>query len=316
MSLQQFCEDLKLKNDIVILGHVKPDGDAIGAALALKHALQKIGKRAYVLMKDVDTRFSFLPTFSEIQQELCENVSFDTVIVVDCSDIKRLGDYECYFRNAQSTFCIDHHISYGDFAEYNYNNSNASSTCELICEVVDAMNIELDEVLSNLLYQGIAYDTGGFRHSNVSAKVLQLASQLVLGGANVTEIMYHLFFKRSYTATKLIGAALNTLELHSNGTIASLYLSKEMIQKIQPLNGETDGIVNMAKDIEGVEVAVFLVENDDKIKVSLRSEDQVNVAKFAARFGGGGHAKASGCSVEGNLIEQKNLLVEELQKLV
>ena len=301
---------------ILILPHIHPDGDTIGSSLALLLALKKIGKKATILVEDeVPSSLNFLP-LEYIYHELPQDVCPDVIVAVDASDLDRLGTRADYLKHAARTINIDHHITNVQFAEYNHIDVKAAATGEIIYELLQKMNIAIDKEIAICIYCALSTDTGSFKYDNTTAKTHRVTADLLEYGLDLNEITVTLYQNKPYEKLKLLGEVLNTLELHYAGKLSILSVTQDMIEKVKADPTDADGLVEYARDIEGVEVAVLLKElSPAEIKVGLRSKYKVDVSKVAADFGGGGHRKASGCTLQGSIQEAGKQIIKAFKFL-
>lgn len=301
---------------IALIAHIMPDGDTLGSCIALKLALEIMGKDVDIYCEDpVPHTFRFLEGIQKIKLPTKPIKQYELVIAVDCSDKGRLG-YTCslLFNNAAKTINIDHHVSNTEYADINVVDPKASATGELIYELIIKLGVELKKTIADALYTAISSDTGSFCFSNTSSRTHNIAAKLLECGVEVDKLSTILFKQHSIAWTRLLAKALETLELHLEGKVALIYISKEMISSVGADEGDTSGIINYAKDIEGVEVAIMLKEEKDSIKVGLRSQYLIDVSRIAQQFGGGGHIRAAGCRIEASLEEARNIILEAVKE--
>jgi len=285
--------------DIYILGHVNPDGDCIGATLALAMLLNKKGYNAKILLKDIPSTYNFLPLNDWVTDK--EPNKMDLMLVLDSGDATRLGDFQPWADKAKMIVNIDHHVSNTNFGHFNHVVSTASSTSEIIYDMIeDSSLLDIDIAMS--LYTGIIYDTGVFKHSSTTEHTHEVAAKLIAFGFDFTEIINKLFAYKSLIGLKAQSKAIENIQLYSSDKIAVTYLTRYEIQTLNATKKHTESIVQMLNEIENIECAVFIYETDlNEHKVSLRSKGHIDVCEVAKRFGGGGHVKASGFSLEGHL---------------
>ncbi|OPX25637.1 MAG: hypothetical protein DRP97_01815 [Candidatus Latescibacterota bacterium] len=303
---------LKMYDNFLISTHVNADGDAISAVLVCAAILKKLKKTHRIVVHDPvpDERYRFLPGFGEIHsfEQTPDPGPVGLLLALDVPTMERIGDVARLLPEGASVLVVDHHESNEAFGEVNFVRPEASSTCELLYEVVSELRLPFDERMATYLYTGIAFDTGGFRFSNTSGKALRIAAEMVDHGAQPDRIADAVFHRRSYEATKLLGQALSAIELHLNGKVSSIYLPGDRSK-------DTDGFINYALFIDGVEVAFFMREEEPgRFRVSFRSKNRINVSRIAGRFGGGGHGKAAGCRIKGQAEEVKALVLEEIAR--
>ena len=300
---------------VVILGHINPDGDCMGSCLAMYNYVRKWNPKAYVrlYMKAFPEKFSYLHGFDQIQTEIQAEEPFDLCICLDCSDKERLGEFVTYFDSAKGSLCIDHHITNSGYAEENVIDAQASSTAEVLYGQFSEEMIDQD--IAACLYTGIIHDSGVFRFSSTSSRTMEIAGKLMNTGINFTKIIDDTFFKKTYFQSQILGRALMESIRFLNGTcIFSVVNQQDMsFYGVEPK--DLDGIVDQLRTIAGVECAIFMYELDSHIyKVSMRSNDVVDVSKIASYFGGGGHVRAAGCTMSGSIYDVVNNLSGHIEK--
>jgi phosphoesterase RecJ-like protein len=308
---------LKDNDNFLVVSHVNPDGDATGSLLAIAEILRLTGKKGtFVNEGRTPSRFSYLPGYEHIInfQEDPLKLRFSHVIMVDCADRTRAGIVERCFDDGAEILNIDHHPTNDHYGSIAMVNPNASSTCEVIFDWVRSMGLPVSGTLAKCLYTGYLTDTGGFRYSNTTPKVLRDASELVELGAPPYEIAERALESITYEHILLLSKALASLELTNDGKVAYISLPLSLLQETGASKEDAEGLVNYGRNIEGVEVGVLLRETEDGVKVSLRSKDYVDVSQIAKQLGGGGHIRASGCFVEKGLSEIRNLLQSLIEK--
>lgn len=315
MTIDNIKEEIYNAESIIILTHEMPDGDAIGSSLAVYNGLKSLGKDVDVVMANNSAVFDFLPGASEIKTEGTKAV-YDLAIALDCGDIKRLNGYTEYFENANARIEIDHHGINTMFADYNFVNPVAPACAQILITVLESLGIEITKEIGTCLLTGIITDTGGFKYPGVSAETFEFVAQLMDKGVNVSSIYKRVLQIISKNKFELRKIAMNRLEFLENGKIAFTYISKEDEEKINAEADSHEGIVEMGRDVEGVEVSIFLRENkeQDGYKISLRSNDYVNVADICLMFNGGGHIRAAGGNIKLPLEEAKQRIIDECKK--
>lgn len=311
--LEKIKEKIEQATNILILTHENPDGDAVGSSLGLLQALKKMGKTATVLIPKINNMYSFLPGFSEIKSEI-ENVEeFDLCVALDSSDIERLYICKPYFEQIESTVVIDHHITNQNFGDVNYVNAIASSTCQNLIVVLAAMDVTISKEMAECIYTGILTDTGGFRY-NTQPETFEFAAMLLETGIDIAKIYRIVFDTITEKRTRLLSRALDRLELFEEGKIAFTYITEEDTTELKSEDGDHENIVNYGRNIEGVEVSIFVRQKDEKYKVSLRANEYVDVSQIASKYAGGGHLRAAGLEMAMPLEQVKQTLVEEIKK--
>jgi phosphoesterase RecJ-like protein len=283
---------------LLLTAHARPDGDAVGGLLACWMMLRQMGKNADIALSDrVPVIYRGLPCASQIRHWNSVEGDYDTVILLECDSIHRtrLDGLENRF-----LINIDHHSSGRAFADVNWIDSGACAVAEMIYQLACTAGVDITPEMATCLYTAVLSDTGSFCYEGTDAHTFELAHNLVRQGANPVLIAQDVYFSNPAPKMLLLGAAL--ANLHHEGRLAWLWVSKNDMDRTHAAEEDCEGIVNYAIGVRGIEVAVFLRElRDHRVRLSLRSKGRVNVATIAERFGGGGHESASGCTLEGPL---------------
>lgn len=313
MTLDNIKKEIEKSKSIVILTHDIPDGDAVGSSLALYLGLKQLGKNADVVIPKYSKTFTSLPGIEEIKKE-GKKENYDLAIALDCGDVKRLNGFANYFEDANSRIQIDHHEINTMFGDYNFVDPTAPACCQILITVLKALNINITKEIGTCLLTGIITDTGGFKYSGVSAETFEFAAELLNDGVNVSEIYRNVLQTISLEKFNLRKIAMNRIELLEKGKIAFTYITLE--DEKQTGSEDHDGIVEIGRDIEGVEISIFLRETEkDNYKISLRSNDYANVADISLLFNGGGHIRAAGGTISNmSLQKAKERIVNECKK--
>lgn len=304
---------LKERTSIGIAGHVRPDGDCVGSTLAVYNYVRLYYPDADVrlYLEPIPNIFKFLAGSQEIRSEYTDEIEFDLFISEDCGDTGRLGQAAKYFESAKHTFCIDHHVSNQAFADDNYIFPDASSTCELVFTLMDADKITKE--IAECLYTGMVHDTGVFQYSCTSAKTMNIAGILMEKGIDYSWIIDHTFYTKTYNQNRIMGLALVNSRQYLDGQCIVGTITQEQMREYDVLPKHLDGIVSQLRVTKDVKVAVFLYENEDgTYKASFRVNGDFDAAALAMKFGGGGHVKAAGCTLQGNLDDIVAELVDEI----
>ncbi len=298
-----------------ISGHVRPDGDCVGSTLAVYNYISTYYPEITVelYLESIPNVFEFLKNAENINHSFEEDKQFDLFIVLDCGDAGRLGPAAKYYENAKQTLCIDHHVSNQSFTDDNYIYPDASSTCELVYELLEADKITKE--IAECLYTGMVHDTGVFQYSCTSAKTMNIAGVLMEKGIHYSKIIDDTFYTKTYNQNRILGQALLDSKLYLDGKVIATYVTCEQMKTFDCNPKQLDGIVNQLRVTKDVVVAAFLYENEDaSYKVSLRANGDFNVAEVVAVFGGGGHVKAAGCTMEGEIETILERLMAEIEK--
>ena len=313
MTLDNIKEEIYNAKNIVILTHDIPDGDAIGSSLSLYLGLKQLGKTVDVVIPKYSKTFEFLPGAIEIKKE-GEAGTYDLAIALDCGDIKRLNGFANYFEDANCRISIDHHGINTMFGDYNFVDPTAPACCQILITVLKALDVEITKDIGICLLTGIITDTGGFKYPGVKAETFEFVAELLNKGVNVSETYKAVLQTISREKFELRKIAMNRIELLEDGKIAYTYILKEDEEKVG--SEDHDGIVEMGRDIEGVEISIFLRETEkDNYKISLRSNEYVNVADISLLFNGGGHIRAAGGTITNMpLNKAKEKIINECKK--
>lgn len=295
---------------------MSPDGDSIGSSLALMIALRSLNKNAYIVsMEKVPENLNFLPFSNEIDGKH-DNIEDDTdlVIIVDCGDIKRVNaQIDMETRNYR-LLVIDHHMTNEMFGDFNFVDVKAAAAAELIYKIIVELGIVLNKNIAECLYSSIITDTGSFKHSSTSATTHMIAAKLISTGINFSAIHRKLFENIKYQKLRLYGLVFNTMKLVDN-KICILKITNAMLKENGTDTCDTSDIISLGLQIDTAEVAVLLKENNDGVKISLRSKEAVDVRKVAEKFGGGGHIRASGIYIENvTMSDAEQLIINEIRK--
>ena len=302
-------------HSFVLACHQRPDGDALGSALAIARVLRQAGKDAVVVCEDgVPENYKFIPESGTILAST-DRRDFDVGVLVDCEGVKRIGSAKDAVLSCGTSACIDHHVPNGEFGDIRIIDPEASSTAELVVELFEANEIEIDEVLATQLMAGLVADTGAFRFANATPKTFQVASRLTEAGAKASDIAREVYESRSLRSMKLLGRALASLRIHETGRIVWAEVTGKDLDDLQATDADTESIVNLVRWVKGPDVAALFRETKpNSIRISLRSCDGVDVDRIARAFGGGGHHAAAGCTIEAPLDEARKMLIEEVLK--
>ena len=301
-GLAELLDLLGREDRFLLTTHLHPDGDGMGSMLALGRALGGRGKAvAMVVTEGVPSSYEFLVGSQEVRQEIPPGFEPSVLVALDCGDRDRMAlphlDHEL------PTINIDHHLSNDLFGRVNLVDPEAAATGEIVHRLLSAGHYRIDRQIATALYVAIATDTGFFRYTNATRGTLSLAARLVeefdLEPGRIAEIVHE---QKTLNAVKLLGTVLATLRVTLDGTVAWMYLSQEMLARYPVELEETEGFINYARSIVGVEIALFFKETrEGEVRVSWRSGPNADVSRLAAYFGGGGHARAAGCTVQGRL---------------
>lgn len=310
---QRIREAVDRGQRFLVATHIDPDGDAIGSAFALCFALRSLGKDATVYMRDgIPYRYAFLPKPEPIVHELPKN-GYDTVLVVDCGDLARVGEGHESLNHLGYLINIDHHDTNDAFGQINIVDQRASSSAELLYLILKALGVRFSYEIGVNLYTAVLTDTGSFRYESTTRRAFSICEEMTEFGVVPSRVAGEVYESHPKERYLLLCLVLGTLEFFLNDRIATAYVTKDMFARTGTNAEYTEGFVEYIKEIRGIEVSCVMRELDDgKFKVSMRSKGVVNVASAAQQFGGGGHQKAAGCTIEGGIDDVKNKLIGAL----
>jgi len=316
MTIDNIKEEIQKAEDIVILTHENPDGDAVGSALAMYLTLKKLNKEVDVIIPEYSNVFSFLPGADQIKKEGKEQ-AYDLAIAVDATGIGRLNGFAKYFEDAKVKIQIDHHQVNEMFGDYNFVNPASPACAQNLIFIIEQLGVEIDKEIGTCLLTGIITDTGGFKYEGVSAETFEFTSWLLAKGVNVSDVykkVLQMKTRANYELRKLI---MDRMEFLCDNKITFTYITLQDKRKVNAMPGDDEGLVEIGRDIEGVEVSILLREKENgNYKASLRSNNYMNVSDICVTFNGGGHIRAAGCDIQGTLEQAKERILDEVIKYI
>lgn len=313
MTLDDILKEIKQAEKIAILTHESPDGDAIGSSLTVKYILKELGKESDVIIPEFSRLYDFLPQAEEIKSE-SDIKYYDLVISVDCATLKRLAAKE-YFESAKKTISIDHHGSNTMYADLNYVNPVSPACCETLAGIVQYYDINISKDMGTCIMTGIITDTGGFRHQGINPETFEFTAELIRIGVDIPDIYKRTLCTKTKANFLLTKKIMERMELLEDGKVAFTYITAQDEEETQAEPGDHEGIVDIGRNIEGVEISVFIrqKENENAYKVSMRSSDIVNSSDICLMFGGGGHPRAAGALIQGDVKQVKEKIIKEIK---
>jgi len=319
-SLKAAAQFMRDHERFLIISHVNPDGDTTSSALATALMLEQLGK-SYCIVNEGETpaKFAFLPRFDHIRNLQTDSVdeTFSAVIAVDAADSKRMGDVRHLFAPDAKIVNIDHHPTNDHFGLINVIRTDAAATAEMMYELMEAGGFTANLDLASCMYTGLLTDTGGFRYSNTTPNVMNIAAALLGYGVKPSEIAERCLEEITLGHVQVLRRALQSLQISHNDLVASLRVGYADLQETKATSEDASGLVNYARNIEGVEVGISFVESQPGVvKVSFRARSYVDVSKIAQSLGGGGHAKASGCTLTGTLEQVEEAVFEKVNEVL
>lgn len=299
--MNDFLREIENAESIVVLGHMRPDGDCVGSCLGVyNYVLDNYAdKKIDIYLDEFKDEFMFLRGADKILHEK-QDVTYDLCISLDSGDLDRHGDFESYFHDAKRTICIDHHISNVGFGDVCFLKTECSATAEAIYTLLEENRVGSE--CAECLYLGIVHDTGVFKYTNTTRQTMEIAGKLIEKGARSPLVIDGTFYKKTFKQNKMLAKALDAAFLMFDGRVIVSCLTKDIFDENEATNLDTDGVVDALRITEGVECALWMYEYPKKgtFKCSLRSNEFINVNMIACSLGGGGHVKAAGCEVEGD----------------
>ncbi|MBV8688625.1 MAG: bifunctional oligoribonuclease/PAP phosphatase NrnA [Candidatus Eremiobacteraeota bacterium] len=309
----EIIAELQRRSTFVMVSHVRPDGDTLGAGLALGIALSRLGKRVHYFQQDpVPRNLRFLPAAEAVTRNVPDDLPADALwCFFDMSDTGRAGEFLPQIAR-ENILNIDHHLGNARFGKWNYVIETECSTGTCVMRLLRAMNVPIDRDIATCILTTIMTDTGGFIHSNTTPEVLVLSSELMMAGADKEQITEQVFGNKRYAAVKLLGRALSESRVVRNGRYCWSFVDDAMLRECHADEEDTEEIIGHLRAVDGVEAAALFKAFDGEIRVSLRSNGRINVQAAAARLGGGGHFRAAGLTYNGSLDEARDAVERAL----
>lgn len=309
--MNNIIDKVLTSNNIVLLCHNNPDGDAIGSTLAMYHALKKLDKEVDIVIKEPPKRFNFLEGFQDIKEESSKD--YDTAIILDTANIDRVNDPSDILNRVKRKYVIDHHISNTRYGDENLVEERPAC-CQIVYELIKESNIAITKELGESLMTGLLTDTGGFSHQDVLPSTFAMAEDLskIVNISSLYDKALRTITRNQFNIKKI---ALDNLEFYYDGKVAISYITEEDMINTGVDQNDCGILVNIPLEIEGIEVSIFLRRYKEEVRVSLRSK-HVNVNEIVKVFGGGGHINAAGVTVKMPYEEIKNQVLEEVGKSI
>jgi phosphoesterase RecJ-like protein len=313
-TINQIRELIRSRDSFLISAHANPDADAVGSCLGLALALNKMGKKAYVLLDTYSEKFDIIPGKRFLYPEPYGGLNAEVFFCLDCGEVNRMGSGALpVFQRTPETVCIDHHMTNKGYASINYIDENASSTSEMIYRLI-VDEVEIGEEIATALYAGIVSDTGGFRFDSASGETMKAAGRLMSAGIPFTEIYCEMLLNHTLTESKVLGRVIEASDTMIDGKIIYSCLPLTVFKELNAASKDLEGVPEYLLSTGGVEIAVlFYSKNETDIKVSMRSR-RANVAEIAARHSGGGHMLSAGCTLRTDIVTARDTVLPEIAK--
>lgn len=318
-KFEQIGQALREGVRFAVLGHVRPDGDALGSQLALGLSLKQLGKDVRIWNEEgMLEKYSFLPNANLLTKPPAEPEDVDVAIALDTAIQNRLGNSLPAVRSAKIWINIDHHPSNPGYGDLVYIDPKSPATGQILFELIKSEKLPIDAAIAENLYVAISTDTGSFQYPNTTARTLEIAAELVRAGVDVGRVSQLTYENYPRRHVELLRDLLGTMRFDANDRVASFSLSLATAKKLGVLPEDNEGLIDHLRAIRGVIVAVFFEElADGKVRVSMRSKNEkVNVCAICEKFGGGGHVLAAGARVRGALAEVERRILEEVRDVV
>jgi phosphoesterase RecJ-like protein len=319
--MEQILEQLRKSEQILVASHINPDGDAIGSLIAMGLALDALHKKVVLYNESpIPAVYRFLPALRRVQRSIDQQRldQLDTAMIIDCGTLPRVGEIADRLDRVPVIVNIDHHITNTGFGHYRLIDTGACASAEIVYRLINALKVPINEAVATALYTAILTDTGSFRFSNTNHTAFRICEEMIGTGVDPYRVAQNVYGRYSMGRIKLLNLALDSIEISHNGKLSLMSLTQEMLDETGTQPEDVDGLINYAKRIQDVRVAVLIQERQNgqgrrngalPYHVSLRSDGTVDVAAIASRFGGGGHSSAAGFSIEATLLDIKSRIL-------
>ena len=310
--MNNIISEIIKSNNIVLLCHNNPDGDAVGSTLAMYQVLKKMGKEVDIVIENVPTKFDFIDGYKDIKKN--SDKKYNLGIILDTASKERLNNPNNIIENINKTIVIDHHPSNTEYGNLNYIEIKPAC-CEVVYNLIKEMNIQMDEIIATPLCTGLLTDTGGLSHIDVKPSTYQIAADLsqIVSIPSIYKKVLGTITKGQFELNKI---ATENLEFYKNNQISFTYITEEDLNKLNLEHNEADILCNLGRNIKGIEVAIFIRKYNDENRVSLRSNNNIDVNEIAKLFGCGGHKNAAGITSTLEFEKLKEKIIEEKGKKI
>jgi len=323
--MNQTIQQLKNSNNVFLCSHINPDGDAIASVIAMGLSLASLQKETTLYNESpIPAVYRFLPSVKQIVRHIDRQTIYDTAIVLDCGDLQRIGKAASFVSRIPVIINIDHHVSNTRFGDFRLIDFSACATVAIIYRLLKQMELPITKDIATLIYTGILTDTGSFRFSNTNKLAFAICKEMIDIGVDPYYVARNVYETFSPGYIKLLHKALGSIEISKNGKLSMITLTQEMLDEAGARPEEVNGLINYAKAINNVKIAVLIHRISDtkgtkgkaqgRFHVSLRSDGTVDVAAFASSFGGGGHYRAAGFSIESSIVDLKKRIFNFAEK--
>ena len=312
-EILKFKEQLNEASSIALISHLDPDGDNLGSLTALSKSLLNLGKKVYPIEFDkIPENLKFLPNLDLLSDNT--DINIDMIICLDCANYERLGQIDELFNKAKFRINIDHHQSNEFYGDVNIVKKGYSSTCELVFDLINEINLPIDKEISMSLLTGISTDTGRFLYSATTADTLAKASKLVENGADMMKINELIYQSKKFEAQLLENEILSKTEIY-NDYVAIGFVMTDQLNKYNVEISDIDSVINTFRDTDKIKISVLIKQQtENEYKVSFRSKGNIDVGLIAKNLGGGGHKNAAATRITGNFETVSNTIKEEIDR--
>ncbi|MCL1926039.1 MAG: bifunctional oligoribonuclease/PAP phosphatase NrnA [Syntrophorhabdaceae bacterium] len=316
-DISAICGVLREYDRFLVSCHENPEGDAIGSELALALALRKMGKTVTILNADPVPRNLLFLSGTDTVVFAEDGSKYDVAVLVDCNSVGRTGKIAGELLKPRVRVIIDHHQTSEDLGPLALIDSDAAAAGLLVYKVLVALGVEIDRDIAKNVYTAILTDTGSFRYGNSSQEAFCVAGEMIRLGVNPWAVSEQVYETQSYNRLRLLGRVLSSLETVLGGRVAAITTLRADLDEFEANKDDLEGFINYPRSILGTEVAVsFREEGGGEVRISFRSKGRIDVSGVAARFGGGGHRNAAGCTVSGALEEVKRQIFEAIETVL
>lgn len=323
--MNQIIRQLKNSNHVFLCSHINPDGDAIASVVAMGLSLASLQKETTLYNETpIPIIYRFLPSIKRIVRHIDRQTIYDTAIVLDCGNLQRIGKAASFVSRIPVIINIDHHVSNTSFGDFRLIDFSACATVAIIYRLLKQMELSITKDIATLIYTGILTDTGSFRFSNTNKSAFAICKEMIDIGVDPYYVARNVYETFSPGYIKLLHKALGSIEISKNGKLSMIMLTQEMLDETGAQPEEINGLINYAKAINNVKIAVLIHRTSDtkgtkgkaqgRFRVSLRSDGTVDVAAFASSFGGGGHYRAAGFEIDSSIVDLKNRIFNFAEK--
>ncbi len=323
--MNQIIRQLKNSNHVFLCSHINPDGDAIASVVAMGLSLASLQKETTLYNESpIPAVYRFLPSVKRIVRHIDRQTIYDTAIVLDCGNLQRIGKAASFVSRIPVIINIDHHVSNTSFGDFRLIDFSACATVAIIYRLLKQMELSITKDIATLIYTGILTDTGSFRFSNTNKSAFAICKEMIDIGVDPYYVARNVYETFSPGYIKLLHKALGSIEISKNGKLSMIMLTQEMLDETGAQPEEINGLINYAKAINNVKIAVLIHRTSDtkgtkgkaqgRFRVSLRSDGTVDVAAFASSFGGGGHYRAAGFEIDSSIVDLKNRIFNFAEK--